>query len=58
MPKVLKKFRDKLDNYRVYEVGEDFNGERQEYLSSLGYIEIEEKKTSRKSKKDDEQAVK
>lgn len=39
MAKVLKKFRDKLDNYRIYDVGEDFNGERQEYLASLGFIE-------------------
>lgn len=39
MAKVLKKFRDKLDNYRIYNVGEDYNGKRQEYLASLGFIE-------------------
>lgn len=54
MAKVLKKFRDKLDNYRIYDVGEEFKGERQEYLAELGFIETEEKKPTRKSKKDDE----
>lgn len=53
MAKVLKKFKDKLTN-RIYEIGDEFNGERQEYLSSLGYIEFEEKKQGKKKKKDDE----
>ena len=54
MAKVLKKFRDKLDDFRVYDVGENFEGKRQEYLAKLGYIEIEEKKQSKKKNKDDE----
>lgn len=53
MAKVLKKFKDKLTN-RTYEIGDEFNGERQEFLASLGYIEIEEKKERKKKKKDDE----
>ncbi|MNW36747.1 hypothetical protein D3C74_137650 [compost metagenome] len=56
MPKVLKKFRDKLENHRIYEVGDNFNGERQDYLASLGFIKIEEKKQIKKPKKE-EQAV-
>ncbi|MEH7609613.1 hypothetical protein [Priestia megaterium] len=38
MAKVLKKFHDKTTG-RIYQVGEDFDGERQEYLASLGFIE-------------------
>lgn len=53
MAKVLKEFRDKFTN-RIYEIGDEFNGERQEYLSSLGYIEAEEKKERKKKKKEDE----
>lgn len=66
MPNVLIKFRDKLTD-TIYDVGDEFNGGRQEYLASLGYIEItettvtteitEEKKPAKRKKKGDEQAV-
>jgi hypothetical protein len=58
MQMVLKDFRDRYTT-KIYRIGQLYDGKNQDYLiklQDLGFVE--EKKVSRKSKKDDEQAVK